>query len=51
MLEWRVMVSLEEISSGEEKFNYWKGDYGEISRALLGIDWRRRFEGKSEVGG
>jgi len=47
VLEWRVVVSVKEVTGSEEKFNYWKGNYGDISSAMLEIDWQKRLEGRS----
>ena len=47
VLEWFMVLQPDKACDNFEKFNYWKGNYTEISTFLSRVNWREEFFHKS----
>ena len=47
VLEWDVLLKMCEMDSKLTKRNFWKGDYDQITKRLLEINWKEQLAGKT----
>ena len=47
VLEWFIVVQPDKVCDNLEKFNYWKGNYTEISSFLSRVNWKEEFTNKT----
>ena len=47
VLEWDVLLKICEMDNKLIKRNFWKGDYDQITKGLLEINWKEQLAGKT----